>query len=130
MKNIVLVEDNTEVARMFERAFRLGGYSVDLFNDGQTAWEYLVSVPVMPACVVMDVMMPKMSGIELVQHIRAEDRFNDVSLVVLTNSLRKSDEEAVLHLGADLYLVKIEHQAKQIVEQVEAVINKHVSVTT
>lgn len=111
---------------MFERAFRLNGYAVELFEDGEEAWEYLQSTDMLPSCVVLDVMMPKMSGVELVQHVRADSRFDDVALVVLSNSLRKSDEEAVLHLGADLYLVKIEHQTKKIIEKVEELISKHV----
>jgi DNA-binding response OmpR family regulator len=125
MKDVILVEDDQGVARMFERAFRLNGYTVELFEDGDMAWKHLSTVETLPTCVIMDVMMPKMSGIELVQHIRADVRFAGVTLVVLTNSLHKSDETAVLNLGADLYLVKIEHQAKQIVEKVEEVINKH-----
>lgn len=124
-KKIFLVEDNMEVSRMYERAFRLHGHELDLVYDGETALEKIKASDPVPEAIILDVMIPHMNGARLLEEIRKDPRLAKVPIAILTNSFHRDDANEFLALGADLYLVKIEHQSKQIVEKIEALIDKY-----
>ena len=124
-KKVFLVEDNMEISRMYERAFRLRGHQVELAYDGETAFQKLKDIESVPDAIILDVRIPHMNGVDLMREIKKEPKLAHVPVVILTNSFHKHDRDIFLDLGADLYLVKIEHQAKQIVEEIEALIEKH-----
>ncbi len=121
---IFIAEDNLEVSRMYERAFRLNGHEVALAYDGESARRDLLAMEETPVAILLDINMPHMNGLDLMLAIRENPRFKDVPIVVLTNSFYKEDEERFLSAGADLYLIKIEHQVKDVVSKVEALIHK------
>jgi len=122
MHKIFIAEDSVEVARMYERAFTLKGHEIVLAHDGQQALEMLQKDPETPAAVVLDIMMPHMNGLELIRHLRQDERFKQVPIAVLTNSFYKEDAERFLTAGADLYLIKIDNQSSEVVEKIEALI--------
>lgn len=124
-KAIVIVEDDAGLSRMYERAFRLRGHEVITYDDGGEVLNGIVSLPTIPSAIVMDVIIPTMTGIDLLRKIRSNHRFDTVPILMLTNSFNESNKEQFLTLGADLYLVKIEHQAAEVVQNVEALIQKH-----
>jgi DNA-binding response OmpR family regulator len=124
-RKVILVEDNLEVSRMYERAFRLHGHDVELMYDGETALERLMNpASTVPEAIIMDVLLPHKNGKELLADIRRDPRLKSVPVAILTNSFHKEDEQQFFDLGADLYLVKIDHQSKQVVEAIETLINK------
>jgi DNA-binding response OmpR family regulator len=124
-KRVFLVEDNMEVSRMYERAFRLRGHEVDMAYDGHTALEKIKQADPAPEAIVLDVMIPHMNGVDLLREIRKDPRLADVPIAILTNSFHKDDEAIFLDLGADLYLVKLDNQSKDVVDKIEALIRKH-----
>jgi DNA-binding response OmpR family regulator len=124
-QKVFIVEDNLEMSRMYERAFRLHGYDIEIAYDGETALEKLETFEKVPDAIILDVMIPHMNGADVLRKLRSNPKFSGVSIAVLTNSFHKDDADHFLGLGADLYLVKIDHQSKQVVAQIEALINKH-----
>jgi DNA-binding response OmpR family regulator len=127
-QRVFLVEDNLEISRMYERAFRLHGHEIEIAYDGESALKQLEGSETIPDAIIMDVMIPHMNGADLLQKLRSNPRFSGVSIAILTNSFHKEDADHFLELGADLYLVKIEHQSKHVVAQIEALIHKHKSI--
>ena len=119
----MLVEDDQEIARMYERSFRFSGYTVELFHDGESALDYLRKSKELPQVIIMDVIVPKMSGLDLLRNIKQEQYLKNIPTMILTNSFRKDNAEEFLSLGADMYLVKIEHKASDIVEKIRSLIN-------
>ena len=119
---IFLIEDNMEVSRMYERAFRLNGYEIEIAYDGETALQRLSDKESLPSAIVMDVMIPHLNGVELLERFRQDPRLAQVPVAVLTNSFRKEDEERFLALGAKLYMVKIDHRSAEVVEKIERLI--------
>jgi DNA-binding response OmpR family regulator len=77
-----------------------------------------------PSAILLDIMIPKKDGAAVLRDIRANTLFDNIPVVILTNSLHTEDAEKFLSLGADLYLIKMDNQSKEIVEKVEALINK------
>ena len=121
---MLLVEDDEYISRVYERAFRLAGYEIEIATDGEQGWKVLSESAVLPAVVIVDMALPKMSGSELLATIRAEKRMSVVPVVVLTNSFNEDIEKNVLAAGAALYLLKIDHEPKDIVARVGELIRK------
>jgi DNA-binding response OmpR family regulator len=124
MKKIFFVEDDEYLGRVYERAFRFAGYDVQLLQDGELAWKALQDSEQLPDIIIMDIMLPKVNGYDLLCALRKQNRFDTVPVAMLTNSFAEHDQEKFLSAGADLYMVKIENQTKDIVRQIEELISK------
>lgn len=119
MKRIFIIEDDQELSRMYERVFRLRGYSVEVAHDGKEALEKIQKITENPDIVLLDVLIPSVSGIDVLRTIKQDERLKNVPVIILTNSFRKENEELFLSLGASRYLVKIENEAQDIVREVD-----------
>ena len=99
---ILLVEDEKKMASFIERGLKEEGYSVDVCSDGETGWE-MASINEYD-CILLDVMLPKISGLELCRKLRSEGK----SVPVLMLTARDSVEDKIkgLDQGADDYLTK------------------------
>jgi len=103
-KTILVVDDSSSVRNLVEFILDADGYKVLQAEDGQQAWNILQGLK--PNLVLTDCEMPNMSGLELLQRMREQDRFDDVPIIMLT--ARKGEEDEVLGLksGADDYIGK------------------------
>jgi two-component system response regulator MprA len=99
---ILVVDDDRAVRDSLRRSLEFNGYTVDLASDGAEA---LVRVPqVDPDVIVMDVMMPRLDGLEATRALRSAG--NDVPILVLTARDAVTDRVDGLDAGADDYLTK------------------------
>ncbi|AWB93822.1 response regulator transcription factor [Aeromicrobium chenweiae] len=99
---ILVVDDDRAVRDSLRRSLEFNGYTVDLASDGAEA---LARVPqINPDAIVMDVMMPKLDGLEATRALR--NAGNDVPILVLTARDAVSDRVDGLDAGADDYLTK------------------------
>ncbi len=99
---ILVVEDDAAVRTAVERALRFEGYDVATAPDGLAALETVITTP--PAAIVLDVMMPRLDGLELCRRLRAMG--DTTPVLILTARHEVSDRVAGLDAGADDYLVK------------------------
>ncbi len=108
---ILLVEDNPDDQELTLRALKKNRIAneVVIANDGVEAIEYLLGEgkePFVPALVLLDLKMPKVDGIEVLQRIRAEERTRLTPVVVLTSSSEQRDIVESYRLGANSYIQK------------------------
>jgi uncharacterized protein (TIGR02266 family) len=108
---VLLVEDNALVASMYGAALRrlsetddLTGLEIEVASDGAAAWDRLLRGPAIDA-VVTDLFMPNLSGIHLVERIRAEPALAPMPIVVIT-SAGEPERERLAALGVSLFLRK------------------------
>ncbi|MEM1206476.1 MAG: response regulator transcription factor [Acidobacteriota bacterium] len=99
---IALVDDEENLRETVGYALRREGYRVDAYPDGQAAWEALERDPA--DVVVLDVMMPRMDGLELCRRLRAQSE--SLPIIFLTSRDEEFDRVLGLELGADDYLCK------------------------
>lgn len=113
---ILLVEDNANDAEMTILALQKNNLANKLMhvNDGAEALDFLFGEGLyedrkneaMPKVILLDLKMPKLNGIEVLQILRADERTKTIPVVVLTSSKEDPDIKKCYHLGVNSYVVK------------------------
>jgi diguanylate cyclase (GGDEF)-like protein len=101
---IIIVDDDTDIARFVEVNLVLEGYDVVLANDGTTAYQIIQERS--PALAIIDWMMPPPDGLELTRMLRANPLTTSMPIILLTARGQTSEKVMGLTAGADDYLVK------------------------
>jgi len=104
MPRILIVDDEPNIVLALELLMKKEGYETLSVDDGEKAFEAVKEF--LPDRVILDIMMPKMDGYEVCQRIRADDRFRDVSIIMLTAKGREVEREKGMAMGADFYVTK------------------------
>ena len=99
---ILLVEDEIHLAQALTEILKKNMYAVDAVYDGQSGLEYALSG--VYDLIILDIMLPKMSGIEILKNLRAEKK--SVPVLMLTAKDEIEDKVAGLDYGADDYMTK------------------------
>ena len=100
---ILLVEDSKPMRKENESALLRAGYEVITAEDGETA--LLAAKEQKPDLVLLDMILPKMSGPEVLKHLKADPATAEIPVVVLS-SLTEKNREKLMEEGADEYLEK------------------------
>jgi len=103
-RTIVIVEDEPDTAEMFAEMMRLAGYNV-LKSYGGTPAIALISAKI-PDAIVLDLMMPDLSGLEVLKFMRRDPRLAHIPVVVVSAKSLPSDIKSGLDAGASVYLTK------------------------
>ena len=97
-------------------------YEVDIATNGEEALEKLRNATDKPAIILMDIMMPKMNGLEALDRLKANPDTQKIPVVMLTNLAGQQDAEEALLKGAVKYIVKSEYEPKQVVDMVKEIL--------
>jgi CheY-like chemotaxis protein len=113
---ILFVEDSLDDAMLTLRAFKKSGFvnTVHHVKDGAEALDYMYArqtyagrdINKHPKLILLDLKMPKMSGMEVLKHIKSDPEFKSIPIVILTSSQEDPDIQNCYALGANSYIVK------------------------
>ena len=121
---VLLVEDDPMVVKMYERKFKLEGFKLNMAFNGFEGMEALKKER--PDIILLDIMMPKMSGLEMLQLVKADPQYKDLPVVMLTNlGDRAEDVQKCKELGAEDYWVKANIRLEEIIERITAILKKY-----
>ena len=101
---ILIADDEPNILISLEYLMKREGYTVSVARDGEEAIAAVLHER--PALVLLDVMMPKKSGFEVCQELRANDAVKDTLILMLTAKGRETDVAKGLGLGANAYMTK------------------------
>ena len=101
---VLVVDDSLTVRRVTQRLLVREGYRVTLAKDGLDALERLAEE--VPQIVLSDIEMPRMDGFDLVRNIRADARWRDLPVIMITSRIAQKHREHAVELGVDHYLGK------------------------
>ncbi len=103
-KKILLVDDEPSILLSLEFLMEQEGYDVHTATDGDEALQSVREE--LPDLILLDIMMPKRDGFEVCQMIRANPKWKETKIILLTAKGREVDQEKGLALGADDYITK------------------------
>jgi DNA-binding response OmpR family regulator len=103
-KKVLIVDDEPNIVTALEFLLEKNGYEVKVAGNGAEALEQLDAFR--PDLVLLDVMVPRLSGYEVCQRMRAEPRWRDIKIVMLSAKGREVEVNKGMSLGADLYVTK------------------------
>jgi len=103
-KRVLIVDDEPNIVAALEFLLQKNGYEVKLAANGEAALAQLDAFE--PDLVLLDVMMPKVSGYEVCQRMRGEPRWRHIKIVMLSAKGREVEVSKGMSLGADLYVTK------------------------
>jgi CheY-like chemotaxis protein len=101
---VLFVEDDPAVAQMYKLKLELDGYAVSVAGDGEQAVRMATGSP--PDLIFLDIRLPKMDGLGVLEALRDDERTREVPVVILSNYSERELVERGLKLGALDYLVK------------------------
>ena len=107
-RSIFLVEDNPDDERLTLRALRKGRLTnpIQVARDGEEALELLLNSDALPSVVLLDLKLPKVDGLEVLQQLRDNERTRLLPVVILTSSNEQRDIVESYNLGANSYVRK------------------------
>jgi DNA-binding response OmpR family regulator len=104
---IVIAEDDETTREAIQFNLSDNGWDVVAFTDGATCWGHLESrISNPPDLVVLDVMMPELDGLSVLERIRNHDALDNLPVVMLTSRNREEDIVQALDAGADDFVAK------------------------
>ncbi len=118
-KTILLVEDDDRLANVYETRLQAEGFLTKRVANGEDA--LAAALEVKPDLILLDVMMPKVSGFDVLDILRNTPETTNVKIIMLTALSQDSDRERAKSLGVDDYLIK----SQVVIADVVAKINEH-----
>ncbi|HSN16366.1 MAG TPA: response regulator transcription factor [Anaeromyxobacteraceae bacterium] len=118
-ERILVIEDDPSILRGLQLNLGMEGYVVRAAGDGETG--LALARKEKPDLLVVDVMLPRLGGLDVVREIRREDP--DIPVLILSAKGQESDKVAGLHLGADDYIVK-PFGLKELLARIDALLRR------
>ena len=104
MAKILVVEDDESIRNLIKLTLQQFQYETEVFEDAESAWEYLQSESADIG--IFDLMLPGMSGLELIEKIRKDEQLHNFPVIILTAKDSEIDKVIGLGQGADDYMTK------------------------
>jgi len=128
MAKLMLVEDDNNLREIYEARLQAEGYTIVSAKDGEEA--LVLAKAEKPDLIISDIMMPKISGFEMLDILRNTDGLKDVKVIMLTALGQNDDQEQADRLGADRYLVKSQVTLEDIVKATHQLLNDEPAAAT
>lgn len=125
MSKIMLVEDDNSLREIYSIRLTAEGYVIVSAGDGEEA--LAMAVKERPDLIISDVMMPKISGFDMLDILRSTPETKDIKVIMMTALSSEDQRERGEHLGADRYLVKSQVGIEDVVNVVHEVLGDRAS---
>lgn len=103
-KRLLLAEDEPHIVESLSFLLGRAGFEVTVKTDGRQALDAALTDT--PDILILDVMLPEMSGYEVLRHLRADRRAENLPVLMLTAKGQRADRKTALECGADLFITK------------------------
>jgi DNA-binding response OmpR family regulator len=103
--HVLVADDEPHIGRIIKMKLEQGPFRVSLAYDGQEALDFVMGDEKLDL-VVLDLMMPRLSGLDVLRRIREQEKFNDLPCIILTAGGDAKHERDALELGATQFITK------------------------
>jgi len=120
---VLLVEDDKFLRRACEASLRQRGFDVTTANDGEEGLRLARAEPYVDV-ILLDLLMPKITGIEVLRALKAQPETSRIPVLILSNSSREDDKQQAMELGAAGYYVKANLSLRELAVQVDQLVQR------
>ena len=121
--HILIVEDDVDIAEGLEYNLKREGFRTTIAESAEKGLRIALDEKTSPSLILLDIMLPGMTGMELCRRLRREPLTADAPIIMLTAKAAEADRIAGLEIGADDYIVK-PFSVKEVVARVRAVLRR------
>ena len=122
-QHILIIEDEPDIAESLRYNFERDGFKPQIAESGEKGLRLALTEAGAPSLIILDLMLPGMSGMELCRRLRREPQTRKTPIIMLTAKASEADKIAGLELGADDYIVK-PFSVKEVLARVRAVLRR------
>lgn len=115
-KKILFIEDDNLIVKIYKVRLGLEGYEIIHAEDGEEGWKKYLNEQ--PDLIVLDIMIPKLSGIDLLKKIREQNK--EVPIIIYSVLHNKERVKNTKALGANDYFIKSDTHPKKLVERIKS----------
>lgn len=116
-KKILLVEDDDRLANVYETRLQAEGFTTKRVANGEDA--LAMALQIHPDLILLDVMMPKVSGFDVLDILKNTPETSNIKIIMLTALSQESDKQRAVSLGVDDYLIKSQVVIADVVDRVK-----------
>jgi DNA-binding response OmpR family regulator len=122
MSKILFIEDQPEFQEQIGKVFKKAGFDFVSASDGESGYDAAVAEK--PDLILLDLVLPKRNGFEVLQSLKENADMSKIPVVILTNLEGELDISRALAAGAAVYLVKANYSLSDILAKVETILKK------
>ena len=122
MKKILIIEDDPFLSEMYADKFIENNFETEVASDGKLGLAKIEEF--CPDLVLLDIVLPKMDGFEVLKKIKEKEKLKEIPIVLLTNLGQKNEVEKGLALGAQEYIIKAHFTPTAVVTRVKEILDK------
>ena len=115
-KKVLIIEDEKILSGLLDKKLKEVGYETSLAYDGEEGLEKMRGEK--PDLVLLDIIMPKKGGFEVLEEIQKDESIKDVPVVIISNSGQPVEISKALDLGVKDYLIKTQFDPKEVIDKV------------
>lgn len=117
MKKILFIEDEAALQKTFSDILQRAGYKIISALNGEIGLRLAKTEK--PDLILLDLILPKLSGFEVLEELKKDPQTKDIPVIILTNLEGVGDVDKVLELGATTYLVKAQYTLEEVLEKIK-----------
>ncbi len=118
MAKVAIIEDDMAISQMYRIKFEMEGYTVETAENGKIGLGLVEKMK--PDIILLDIMMPEMTGDQMLVELRKQAWGKNMKVIILTNKGEQEAPEILKSLGVRRYIVKAEMTPRQVAEMVKA----------
>jgi len=123
MSKIAIIEDDQAIREMYRIKFEAEGHDVVIAENGKRGMEIIKSSK--PDIILLDLMMPEMTGDQMLTALRKTEWGKDIKVVILTNVTKDEAAEGLDDLGVEDYIIKAFYTPQQVIDMIETILKRH-----
>ncbi len=121
-KRILIVEDEEIITSLLQKKLAKEGYEISIAREGETGLKMMREEK--PDLVLLDIIMPKMGGLEVMEEMAKDRRIKGIPVIVISNSGQPVEIDRAQKLGAKDWLIKTEFDPQEVIDKVVKQIGK------
>ena len=121
-KSILLVDDDLTLREMYAERLKAEGFSVETARDGEEALKKASDLN--PNIILLDIMMPKLNGLEVLKQLKDRAETKEIPVIVLTALIQDREKHESMTHGADDYVVKSETMPGDVIAKVKTILER------